>query len=163
MKACKNMQGCAAGKLENFWRYLALCSGLQHFQHSSHVHKALALVHLDPCWHKQHLGHVFHQCGQAQTLTGCAFEPLVLLVKSDSFGCEEIMELDFLANCTWQSPKLEKTFHLVPGIGFRQQYVDGSLHNPLGCHGVHPVVDIARDWFQQVGLEEDLQGSNVIR
>lgn len=65
------------------------------------------------------------------------------------------MELPCFGHGLWQGPQLEKFLDIAPWhVQLGKQEPNGSLHHPLGSHGVHPVMDVATDWLQEVAIQK---------
>ena len=84
------------------------------------------------------------------------FELEIFLVKFDPLGLEQIMQVSCFGHGFWQSPQLEKWLQLVPHVQLGKQQPNGPLDHPLGSHGVHPVMDVATNWLQEMAIQKGL-------
>ena len=66
------------------------------------------------------------------------------------------MQVPCFGHSFWQSPQLEKLLQLVPHAQLGKQQPNGPLDHPLGSHGVHPVMDVATNWLQEMAIQEGL-------
>ena len=64
------------------------------------------------------------------------------------------MEFPCFGHTFWQNPELEKFCQLVPHVQLGKQEPKRPLHHPLGSHGMHPVMDVATDWLQEVAIQK---------
>ena len=49
-----------------------------------------------------------------------------------------------------------KWLQLVPHVLLGKQQPNGPLDHPLGSHGVHPVMDVATNWLQEMAIQKGL-------
>ena len=66
------------------------------------------------------------------------------------------MQVSRFGHGFWQSLQLEKWLQLVPHVQLGKQQPNGPLDHSLGSHGVHPVMDVATNWLQEIAIQEGL-------